>query len=71
MMVIGISHGRNPSDRTTALGSTQPLIEMITRGTSVGKDGQCIGLTTLPPSCSDGLENWEPQLPGGLEACQG
>jgi hypothetical protein len=30
------------------LGSTQPLTEMSTRG----KGGQCVGLTTLPPSCA-------------------
>jgi len=25
-----------------------------------GKGGQCVGLTTLPPSCADCLEIWEP-----------
>jgi hypothetical protein len=25
------------------------------------KGGQCIGLTTLPPSCDDCLEFWDPQ----------
>ena len=34
--VIGIFHGHNPSDRTTALGSTQPLTEMSTRRISWG-----------------------------------
>jgi len=29
--VIGIFHLHNPSDRTMALGSTQPLTEMSTR----------------------------------------
>jgi len=29
--VIGIFHWRNPSGRTMAQGSTQPLTEMITR----------------------------------------
>ena len=29
-----------------------------------GKDGRCVGLTTLPPSCADCLEIWEPQPPG-------
>ena len=29
--VIGIFHWHNPSDRTMALGSTQPLTEMSTR----------------------------------------
>jgi hypothetical protein len=26
------------------------------------KGGRCIGLTTLPPSCADCLEIWEPRL---------
>jgi len=34
--VIGISHGINPSGRTVALGSAQPLTEMSTRGISRG-----------------------------------
>ena len=34
--VIGIFHWHNPSDRTLALGSTQPLTEMSTRGISWG-----------------------------------
>jgi hypothetical protein len=25
-----------------------------------GKGGRCVGLTTLPPSCADYLEIWEP-----------
>jgi hypothetical protein len=32
--IIGIFHRRNPSDRTMALGSTQPLTEMSTRSIS-------------------------------------
>jgi hypothetical protein len=32
-----------------SLGSTQPLTEMSTRNISWGKDGRCVGLTTLPP----------------------
>ena len=43
----------NPSDRTIALGLTQPLTEMSTRNISGGKGGRCVGLTTLPPSCAD------------------
>ena len=34
--IIQIFHLHNPSDRTMALGSTQPLIEMSTRGISLG-----------------------------------
>jgi hypothetical protein len=36
-----------------------------------GKNGRCVGLTTLPPSCADCLEIWEPQPPGPLRACLG
>jgi len=36
-----------------------------------GKGGRCLGLTTLPPSCADCLEIWEPQHPGTVKACQG
>jgi len=52
-----------------ALGSNQPQTEMGTRNISWGKGGQCIQLTTLPPSCADFLEIWEPQPPGTLRAC--
>jgi len=49
--VTGIFHSHNPSDRTMALGSTQPLTEMSTRSISWGgKSGRCVRLTTLPPS---------------------
>ena len=34
--VIGIFHGHDSSDRTMALGSTQPLTEMSTRSNSWG-----------------------------------
>jgi len=54
-----------------ALGSTQPLTEMSTIIFSGGKDGQCVGLTTLPSSCADCLEIWEPQPPGTFRACTG
>jgi len=36
-----------------------------------GKGGRCVGLTTLPPSCADCLEIWEPQPPETLRACPG
>ena len=36
-----------------------------------GKCGWCVGLTILPPSCSDCLDIWEPQPPGTLRACPG
>jgi len=47
-----------------ALGLTQPLTEMCTRNISWGgKGSRCIGLT-LPPSCVDCLEIWDPCPPG-------
>jgi hypothetical protein len=46
--VIGFFNWPNPSSRTMALGSTQPLTEII-----LGvKGGWCIRLTTLLPSVS-------------------
>ena len=36
-----------------------------------GKGGRCVRLTTLPPSCADCLEIWEPQPTGTLRACPG
>jgi hypothetical protein len=51
------------------LGSTQPLPEMSTRIFPGGKDGRCVGLTTLQPSCADCLEIEEPQPAGTLRVC--
>jgi len=62
---------RNLSGPTRALRSTQPLTEMSTRNFLEGRGGRCAGLTTLPPSCADCLEIWEPQYPGTLRACPG
>jgi hypothetical protein len=36
-----------------------------------GKGGRCLGLTTLPPSCADCLEIWEPEPPGTQRASPG
>jgi hypothetical protein len=72
--LIEIFHRRNPSGRSMALGSTQSLTEMSTSNISlreVGKGGRRVGLTTLPPSCADYHEMWEPQRPGTFRACQG
>jgi len=55
-----------------ALGLTQPLKEMSTRNIFWGgKGGRCVGLTTLPTSCADCLEIWEPQPPETRRACPG
>jgi len=35
------------------------------------KGGRCVGLTTLPPSCAESLEIWEPQPLGTLRASLG
>ena len=70
--VIGIFQWHNPSGRTMALGSTQPLTEMSTRFISWGKGGLCVRLTNLPPSCavvmkSGNLNFLEPS--GPLQVC--
>ena len=57
----------SPSDRSMALGSTQPLVIM-------GEGGQCVRLTTLAPSCAvvmkcGNLNFLEPS--GPLQACNG
>ena len=59
-----------------ALGFTQPLTETSTRNISWvggGAGAQCVGLTTLPPSCAV-LKSWSPNLletSGPLQACNG
>jgi len=67
--VIGKFHWHNLSDRIVALGSTQPLTEMSTRG----KGGRWASLTTLPPSCDvmkcGNLNFLEPS--GPPQACNG
>jgi hypothetical protein len=72
--VTGIFYWHNPSGRTMALGMTQPLREVSTRNISWGeggKGGRCVGLTTLPPSCADYLQIWEPEPPGTLRTSAG
>jgi len=65
----------NPSVRTMALRSTQPLTEISTRSISVGdKRGRCVSLKTLPPSCAvvmkSGNRNFlETSVP--VQACNG
>ena len=59
------------SDRTMALGSTQPLVKMSTRNIPAGKDGRCVRLTTSPPSRAECHEIWEPKPPGTLWATPG
>jgi len=71
--ITGIFHWQNPSGRTMALGvdSTSNRNEYQEYFLGGGKGGRCVGLTTLPLSCADCLEIWEPQPPGTLWACPG
>jgi len=61
----------SPSGRTLALGSTQPPPNRNKYQEHFlgGKDGRCVGLTTLPTSYADCLEIWESQPPGNHRAC--
>ena len=61
----------NPSGRTMALGSTQPLTEMTTRCISWGR---CVRLTILPPSCAVVVKSWNLNFlgpSGPLQVCNG
>jgi hypothetical protein len=49
--VIGFLNWPNPSSRTMALGSTQPLTEMSTRNLSGGKGGPACGADNLTAIC--------------------
>ena len=70
--VTGIFHSHNPSDRTTALGSTQPLNKNEYQEYFLwSKRCQSVWLTILPPSCAECLEILEPQPSGTLRACPG
>ena len=42
----------NPSDRTMALGVDSASNRNEYQSISWGKDGRCVRLTTLPPSCA-------------------
>jgi len=62
------------SDRTMALGSTQPLAKMSTRHIPGGKGGQCVRVTSSPPSSAECHEIWEPkplEPSGPHQACNG
>jgi len=71
--IIKIFNSLIPSDRTVALGLTQPATEMCTRNTYLlGRKGSyCLGLKALPPTYADCLGIREPQLPGALRTCPG
>jgi hypothetical protein len=55
--VTGFFSDISPSNRTMALGSTQPLVKMSTRNIPGSKGSRCVGLMTSPPSCAECYEN--------------
>jgi hypothetical protein len=69
--VTGFFSVVSPSDRSMALGSTQPLVKMSTRNIPVGKGGRCVRLTISPPSRAECQEIREPKPPGTLWATLG
>jgi hypothetical protein len=66
--VTGFFSGIFPSDRTMALGATQPLVKMSTKNIPGGKRGRCEKLTTSPPSGAECHKIWELKAPGTLWA---
>ena len=63
--------GQHPSGRTMALELTRASNRNEYREYFLGdKGGRCVGLT-LPLSCAECLEIWEPQPPGILRVCLG
>jgi hypothetical protein len=64
--VTGFFSDVSPSDRTMALGSTQPLVKVSIRNIPGGKGGRCVRLTTSPPSRAECHEIWEPKPTGNL-----
>jgi hypothetical protein len=69
--VTGFFSDISPSYRSMAVGSTQPPVKMSTRNIPGGKGGQCVRLTTSPPSCAECHEIWEPKPSGTLWATPG
>ena len=74
--VIGISLWHNPSDRTMAPGSTQPLTEMITTDICRGGQGvEAAGSQGWQPYHLHVpiafIKFWEPEPSGTLRACPG
>ena len=55
--VTGFFSDTFPSDRTMALGSTQPLVKMSTRDTPGDKGSRCVGVMTSPPLSAECHEN--------------
>jgi len=62
-----IFHSCNPSGCTMTNKNEYRVYFLLRWGR--GKGAQCVNPTTLPPSCADCIETWEPQPPGTLRAC--
>jgi hypothetical protein len=69
--VTGFFSDVSPSDRTMALGSTQPPVKMSTRNIPGGKGGRCVRLTTSPTLRAECHGIWEHKPPGTLWATPG
>jgi len=66
MVLLVFFHWHNPSGRTMALGSIQPLTEINTRNIVWG-----VKAAGEPHLCADCFKIWKPQNPGTLRACPG
>ena len=66
--VTGFFSEVSPSDRSMALGSTQPLVKMSTRNIPEGKDGRCVRLTNSQFSRAECHEICGPKPAGSLWA---
>jgi hypothetical protein len=69
--VTGFFSDISPSDLSTALGSTQPLVKMSTRNIPEGKGSRCVRLTTSPPLRAECHVIWESKSAGTLWATPG
>ena len=57
------------SDRTMALGSTQPLTEIWVPGVFPGgKGGLCVRLTTFPQSCAVVMKSFRSHYDPGVDS---
>jgi len=62
---VGIFYWHNPYNRGVNSASDKNEYQEYFLWS---KDGRCVGLTTLPPSCADCLEVWEPQTSANFRA---
>jgi hypothetical protein len=69
--LIGIFYWHNPSAKLWPWGLLSFWHTWVLGTFPGGKGGWCIGLTTLPPSCTYCHEIWEPQHHGTLWVCPG